>query len=230
MGSIHNSRITVLMSVCELQKIGPRVDGPTLDIYVIDNPEPIVMHRALIAASSKFFEAVLNGHWKESEGIVRIPYAEKIGLENDLACEGRGYCRSVQLDRLTELYVLEDVLIDIRFKNRVIDGFIHYFRSNNRYPTTLAKYIYGKTFEGSPMRRLLVDFYGHRRLFSSNTDNDPTFSDNDFDMAPREFLVDLLQRIGGKQDLPEFKARLPWTADKCGNYHEHNDEQSFCRS
>lgn len=119
-------------------------------------------------------------------------------------------------------FKLGDKLLDITFKNAVIDAMIESFKIHGQFPRSQAKYIYKALPESSAYRRLYLDVWawvGGGAWYKPG---------GDIDHAPRQFFVDLAKRqheIGERKYGQEED--MPWISDPC-QYHEHPEGTPKC--
>ncbi|OAF99708.1 uncharacterized protein CC84DRAFT_1169223 [Paraphaeosphaeria sporulosa] len=90
---------------------------------------------------------------------------------------------------LSKLYVLGEYLMDVIFKNAIIEAIIAISIKEKYCPIGEAvRIIYEGTSAGSPARRLMTDFC------ASNANDDPSWTD-EFQNCPHEFLVDTMKAL-----------------------------------
>jgi hypothetical protein len=113
---------------------------------------------------------------------------------------------------LAKVYVLGEELMDVKFKNDVLDTIIATATEACYYPIGEAvAIIYEGTTTSSPGRRLMVDFLVEIAEDSSRMD--------EFDNCPKEFLVDAMKALVTRR---KRLNRQPWEAD-CRPYHEKEE-------
>ena len=158
--------------------------------------ESFVVHKELVCHYSSFFRSATQGRWLEAQtGVVEllddIPeivalfqtwlYAQKLELD-----EGqRKTCRL-----LVEIFIFGDKMGAPGFQNAAIDELSQ--RSMNVYPVpgaTIVKRVYDGTMPGSPLRKLLVDFFPWGPWGTSS------FTVEFMESYPQRFLAELVQRL-----------------------------------
>ena len=129
---------------------------------------------------------------------------------------------------LVDLYLLADKLMDPATANMAIDKLISVCEVRDSYPSpALISYVYGSTTVGSPLRRLIRDWYV---LTVSNSWVDG-ISQRDY---PHDFLKDLVYEIHILQrDNPMKRVRKVFAAEKLADrrtkdhYHQKVDKISL---
>ncbi|KAL5434874.1 hypothetical protein PMIN07_007341 [Paraphaeosphaeria minitans] len=122
---------------------------------------------------------------------------------------------------LADAFVFGERIVDIEFKNDVMDsiivqatgardGKIHLPGSSS------MNRIFSGTVGGSPARRLMVDF------FVDGVHDADGFWEHDVDLYSEEVLRDMLKGMREKRRLAD---RCPWKND-CANYHEEEVVES----
>lgn len=205
----------------------------------------IYVHENLLRSHSPFFEAALSKTWREGkDGRIKLPNDEPALLEVYIQFL---YCGQVSVSpvrtaaalrykeheseyfTLAELYTLGERLMDIKFKNEVINDM--FFRvyplpssiEPQRPVASAVDMIYRGTTAGSPARRLMVDIYfwkGKAEWMLGRPEDNNT-----------EFLTDLTalllrrtdrrsKRVIGDGDSDPFDEAL-----RCEDYHENEAEQ-----
>jgi hypothetical protein len=90
---------------------------------------------------------------------------------------------------LAKLYVLGEELMDVKFKNMIVGTIVAVSTKSRWSPIGEAvSIIYEGTSEGSPARRLVVNYCAH------NGQNNPSWTD-EFKNCPYEFLVDAMKAM-----------------------------------
>ncbi|KAL1627159.1 hypothetical protein SLS56_006582 [Neofusicoccum ribis] len=194
---------------------------------------PLIVHRELICAASPFFKAAFEGDQNNQDGIVTLhqdqydrdaveTYLKWLYTNQILSPSGDDEFRY-----LIDAYLTGDKFGDTAFKNAVLDEIIERCSQQNEYPTDIAEYIWSNTAEGSPLRRLYIDFYAWV------SDSDFYAMDDggsDVLVAPREFLRDVLCRMSEVRNRCRFPGAYiyPWVMNRC-QYHEHGGGDC-CRS
>ncbi|KAF1950253.1 hypothetical protein CC80DRAFT_598275 [Byssothecium circinans] len=166
------------------------------------------VHEGLLVKRSGFFKAALDGHWKESdEKTIRLPedHPDVFGLYVAMIYMGRLYVLPSESDtyggqhELCELYILADKLQDISSKNLVVDALLVHARRARICLSSIEtlKFVYGNTPDGSLLRELLVDAFVDLM--------DDTWSDEEIDDLPKEFLADLSNGLLRRRSKPKKK-------------------------
>jgi len=190
------------------------------------------VHDSIIQASSKFFDNAMKGGWKESEER-RVKLfdddANTFSLYQDwLYSHQISTCKDVggregneEYIELCKAYCLGEKLMDDNFKNAVVDAIIHKNATkasdgHHWYPVGKAiRYAYDGTPAGSPLRKLLVDFYAYQAVEGWLSDY------TSVEEVPKEFLYDVT--------IATFRARgcinvsFPWGDSRQvkTRYHTH---------
>ncbi|KAJ4365564.1 hypothetical protein N0V83_008184 [Neocucurbitaria cava] len=187
------------------------------------------VHEALLRKSSLFFDNAMKPEWAASKLDPRDvdltdedPEVFKVYLHwlymrtlptvhRDLNLRGQKH----EFDQLSNCYILGEKLMDVRFKNAILDGVVD---AMNNTPFCTGKMpgeasiniIYSGTSEGSPARRLLVDIwvmYAGENWIKHLTDK-----------LPHEFVLEfsralLKDKCNGKKDTRRWRTRME-------DYHE----------
>jgi hypothetical protein len=163
--------------------------------------DAINVHRGVLSQTSKFFAKATKGEWCE---LRKDP--DTITLKGDDLKVVKAYVRWLYRQEpplpllgnkvvgnafifLAKAYVFGEKVMDTAFKNTIIDCTVANVVESNSFPGSRAmNIIYGGTPDGSPARRLIVDFYAYAAYVTSETDvwakNIRNFS--------KELLVDVL--------------------------------------
>ncbi|KAM0459399.1 hypothetical protein ACHAPV_005586 [Trichoderma viride] len=148
-------------------------------------------------------------------------YFEKLPVQND----SPGLEGNIEYVQLAKAYVLGEMLLDISFKNAVLDAILIKSRSkasdgHRWFPVGPAiRCIYEGTLESSAARRLLVDMYtyhGYGEWLTQWASKDD---------LPKQFLLDLAIATLAKRPRP--LASLAPKAGAC-EYHEHLPNSNSC--
>ncbi|KAL7936955.1 hypothetical protein V8C35DRAFT_332213 [Trichoderma chlorosporum] len=216
----------------------PDLQGRVLTIEVGSaNPKTFHVHKNLICHTSVYFETALKDHWQTSpsepvalkeedpeifEVYVHWLYFGTLPVQNDKP----GLEGNAEYVQLAKAYVLGDFLVDVNFKNAVMDTMFiksHSMASDGRRPHPagpVIRYIYEKTPESSPPRRFLVDLFAY---FGKAKWLEPKWISEDD--LPEQFIRDLLTAM--------FKHRRPPSEykdsemKKC-QYHELVPDSDNC--
>jgi hypothetical protein len=131
--------------------------------------QPFVVYKDVICASSKFFEAACSKRWIEGQKKqVRLPEVEPEHFQSYLAwlCSGKHPPPAsksdphdvidAELDVAVELYLLGDILDDIRFRNKMMESLVCNDRGRVPHTDTLRK-VWKRTPPASPLRKMYVE-------------------------------------------------------------------------
>ncbi|ORY12758.1 hypothetical protein BCR34DRAFT_600443 [Clohesyomyces aquaticus] len=171
-----------------------------LDAYIF------TFHQGVLSSSSEFFKAALKPEWVE-----RRSEPENIELEHANLGAFKLYVHWLYggvipmptesnsedtYRRLAYAYVLGEEIMDIKFKNTVLDAFRAASIKFGCFPIgepvailTCNQIMHDGTPANSPDRHLFVDFAAHVAWDETGGRND------DFDMYPKEFLVDVIKAM-----------------------------------
>jgi hypothetical protein len=150
-------------------------------VSVLIGPEEVsyTVHEHFICAKSKFFWAACREQWiggtESPNRVIRLPNARPgtfryylnwvytsdvvIEIEDD-ACGPNGiFRRAIEQDRLIKLYVLGDVLDDLRLRNRVLKDLLNI--NETPFPRSVT-WAYEHTPTTSNLRGVLVRLACHR--------------------------------------------------------------------
>lgn len=194
------------------------------------------VHKPLLIVQSDFFEAALQSVWQEGQnGIVDLPASEPAAFNAFVQFVYTGAIFSQvttdqqhsfvanigcdpEWEHLARCYVLGETLLAANFKDAVITAIIEKSTATATFPSGLAKYVYANTYDGSKLRRLIVDFHvdcsAACLLKDGNTCEDKVHGGKDF-------LADVLARVlEAPEKLHDKEKILPWVENPC-QYHEH---------
>lgn len=198
-------------------------------------------HAGLLSQHSDFFQACLRNGWKEAEErIVRLPdlpdesatafetfqsflYTGKVhtamtGEENEPGNDR-------EWARLTNAWILGEVLLSVSFKDAVLDAIVHKMNNTSRHPISMYRSVYKWSPTGCPARKLMVDIAVHRW-------NESAMSKSASE-SEQVYLAPFYQSISVA--LLEWKLH-PETASKFDDpsklkgtciYHEHGDKPCY---
>lgn len=171
-----------------------------LTVTVGTNGTTYPIHQSLVCASSKFFRSAVKPEWTSSKADPRaVDLSEEVPGTFEIyvhwlyfktlptvRMEPKANIASEYKD-LARCYVLGEKLIDIEFKNAVLDSFADAMADQllkeHRFPGVQEiNIIYKGTMEDSPARELLVDIWAHHSLESWNIL---------LELLPAEFILDL---------------------------------------
>lgn len=138
-----------------------------------------------------------------------------------------------QMDALVKLYLIADKLQDLTTVNIAIDEIVRFSHSTQRNPYhSTIRIAYEATTHGSPLRRLIRDFF----VFETMEYLAPRIHAENLPLDfYRDVAVELLRRKSLDEEGPLSKTYDPNTVrencrlDKC-YYHQHNDKCPRCVS
>lgn len=214
----------------------------TISVVVGKNSsDPFNVHESLLVSSSEFFKAALSADWKEDRlevlhlsclkpvnfqiyldwlygsGDVDIDLVVTASLADfGVPAPGEGDLRVV--DRLCELWILGDYLLDNAFKNAVIKTILCLGVTNSRMilPNTVQRIVDG-TLTDSGLCRWLLD-----HLASVLTPNDLEKIEH---ILPQKVLLPLLKRmISGRRCPPMAGNSCHPQVSHCQKYYEKSRE------
>jgi hypothetical protein len=178
-----------------------------------DQLQTFDVHEDIITARSPFFKKAMSGDWKEAQDrLVKLPddnpaifqlyvhllYTNMLAVVPDPLPPN--YTGSNEHVKLAKLYVLAEKLQDIDTKNTVLEAMLlatRQTRSDGKcyYPGNgPICLIYAGTVPGSPMRKLLVDFYTYQAEANWLSESDETW--------PTEFTHELAIKLLDKREAP----------------------------
>lgn len=127
--------------------------------------QQFTVHRHLVCANSKFFEAACSKLWAEGkENLVRLPevkvdvfqaylvwvYTGKVAVNREVPRR--------QLRAIIDLYLLGDVLDDLLLRNAAVRSLVINIPIWNVIPSiNLVNHVWASTPTKSPLRRVIVD-------------------------------------------------------------------------
>ena len=172
--------------------------GPVVTIVIGEKKVKIVVHKAILVESSKFFKKVVKPEWgaiRPDPGIIEL---EHMDLEIFKLYVNWVYFGTIKLSKedindvytaLAKAYVLGEELMDVKFKNDVLDTIIDVLWKLDDWPFgEPVAIIYNGTTETSPARRLMVDVCAYYiSIHSSRT--------QEFKNCPKDFLLDAMKAL-----------------------------------
>lgn len=185
--------------------------GPSEQVFTV--------HKEVICANSKFFRAACSERWIEGkEKKIKLPdveaslfrcylvwvYGAKIDVERftneeiDNLSGGVG----VLVAKYLELYILGDVLDDVRLRNKVLQTLVLDTKTA-LYPQTVAR-VWEKTPDNSPVRRMFVD----RAVLRTSCKYFSAYMTEYPESFVQQVAVALLQEVP-TQNREIFTAKLP---------------------
>jgi hypothetical protein len=142
-------------------------------VIVLVGPEeqPFSVYKDIICASSKFFKAACSERWIEGkEKKVRLPEVKPSVFQGYIAwlCSGHYQMQASRGDPLDvinatttamiEMYILGDVLDDIRFRNKMMERLVSRNLGCCPQITTICM-LWERTTTMSPLRKMHVKVY-----------------------------------------------------------------------
>lgn len=179
----------------------------------------ITIHKSILASTSKFFSKALRSEWSDLRANPNTIELSHLTMDTFTVYTHWLYSRTLALPTdgkdhqaypfLAKAYVLGEELMDVAFKNDVLDTMIAIVSECRIYPAGETVHtIYENTPPASPARRLLVDFVAAA--------GDPTWI-GWIDKWPREFLVDATKALLVRRS--STGVGTPWL-DSSRIYHE----------
>lgn len=153
--------------------------------------QEFTVHRHLVCANSKFFEAACSKLWAEGkEKIVRLPEVKVDAFQAYLVWvyTGKvvfnGEAPRHKLRAIIDLYLLGDVLDDLLLRNTAMRSLVIHIPGWSVIPSVgLVNHIWASTPAGSPLRRVIIDIIV-KRVGRANLEHCVTVD------HPAEFLHD----------------------------------------
>ncbi|KAI9661303.1 MAG: hypothetical protein M1821_009630 [Bathelium mastoideum] len=211
--------------------VGAEFMSEIVEVKVGNSTKPFHVHQSKLCSNSEYFKAALNNNWQKSESLhAELPeddgevfgvyvnwlYSRKVEAFRGLDV---GWSKSYEI--LIEAFILGDKLLDIDFKDAVVDAIVHLTMkpdANGTWaipPGKNVSRLYERTLKGSKARRMMVDLHvmsATPRMFDSEEMKDEYCFD---------FVVELLRAMFEESRDPQGKANtlLRWR-NQC-QYHEH---------
>ncbi|KAF2177423.1 hypothetical protein K469DRAFT_677454 [Zopfia rhizophila CBS 207.26] len=207
-----------------------KLDGKMIEVVVgsEEDKESFHVHEALICDRSEFFRNAMKPEWastRPAPRVIELPdddmaafdlyvqwlYSKKLPIIPD----EKGSSPYDEYQTLAHAYVLGEELMDIDFKNAVMDSYVLYARGSSQtkryYPTNEdIRILYEGTRESSPIRQFLVDIWTYRGK------HEWVKSDPDL---PKDFLMDVTTALLKVRTALETQSR-PWK-NSHEQYYEH---------
>ncbi len=195
-------------------------------VHILVGPEKEIfkVHRQILCNTSSYFDAALNGNFKEAkQGRVEM-------LEDDVNTFKNFqywlYSREIHVEEGNEIYESNnnkqwDMLIDLfifgeargipGLQNAAIDGLIDEMHAKNELRVAAIRRIYENTPENSPLRRLYVDIVHSSAYLDRDLEHGAWFAKKEYSVYKKEFLFDLAaaycQRVNGEiEKIKDFTA------------------------
>ena len=150
------------------------------------------MHKRLLCETSSFFEAALNGNFKESK-TQTIEMAEDDAdvfhcfqywaYTGAIEQEPRDHS-AISWHTLIDLYIFAEVRCIPALQNSAMNVLIRKHESSSRAPIEEYRYIYENTANSSPLRKFVATWAAHRGSLSKDWFFDRT-------VFPLDFVIDL---------------------------------------
>jgi hypothetical protein len=162
----------------------------TTSILVGTEEKRFIIHNAFICPRSKFFRAACSERCSESK-IIRLPEVSADDFRlyahwvyNSTIDVGVEDVEETQ-DNCLRMYILGDVLDDYRLRNAAMELLIDSLTSTTQPSPETVWDVYERTPEGSPLRKLLVDW----RIGSGEGERDKFAVE--VELYPAEFVQEL---------------------------------------
>lgn len=146
----------------------------TITVLVGDKEKRFTVHKDVICVKSKFFRAACSKRWREGqEKIVRLPevrsasifqlymdwtYGNESGLFKETYFDSTTLAASDVVDRLIGLYLLGDVLDDVKLRNYTLRLMTAVIKGSRflLHPMQCHR-VWRRTVPNSPLRKYVVD-------------------------------------------------------------------------
>lgn len=174
---------------------------PLITVKVGEGGATFRVYESVLCSSSEFFKAKKKPEWSKPDTAVDLTdqsdeafnlyvnwlYTKNIPTATTLSQTNED--NEAEWKLLTASYVLGDVIIDVMFKDTIIDALQAKVKSTSGHTLwpcggEIIQVIYDSTLEGSPLRRFIVQVYayhaGQVELASA------------LESAPKEFFYDIL--------------------------------------
>lgn len=179
------------------------------------------MPRDLLRSSSEFFRKATKPEWIE----LRVD-ALRVEFEPDLFKAYIHWLHLATVPRqsdgidyldypyLAKLYVMGEELMDVKFKNAIVDTIVAISIKHTWCPIGEAvSIIYAGTSESSKARRLMVDYC----VNNANSDSSWT---NEFQNCPKDFLAEVMKEMVKSRVKPVDSQKGFPRLDDLRSYHE----------
>lgn len=188
--------------------------------------EDFVVHETAIRRHSPYFEAALNKPiFKEAlEHLVPLSYHDPESFKlylgwiysheiNISSLDNKDTAKAVG-DSLIRAYILGDFLLDLDFKDAIIDAVNEVQEEADGYLRACLPLAYAHTAEKSPLRRIIID-----RMVYTKRDSPANFiaRERADDFLDREILLDPMEAVVLMSDTP---TPPPYHTHPC-HYHCH---------
>ncbi|KAK4695923.1 hypothetical protein P7C71_g1920, partial [Lecanoromycetidae sp. Uapishka_2] len=185
--------------VTEHVKKKPRINCDSFDnmVVIIVGKDSIAfnMHRGMLCNVAPYFKAAFDGRFNEAKSKVLVLSEDdpevfkrfQLWVYTDKVLEKGEAYGDISWTTLIELYVFGSIRGITDLQNAVVDILIDKSKSDNEVPTGDLQYIYNNTPEGSPLRRLLIDWTVFKGVLTSES----WFSEDLRCVYPADFLFDV---------------------------------------
>lgn len=211
------------------------ISDVVIDVCIGESEQTFSVRRKLLCSSSEYFQAKLKPEWSQPGAVVQVPYDSEqafkiynwLHTKPILAAAGfseNHYDNKVEWKTLAHAYALGDALIDIAFKDNIMDALGSKLRSASgdtfwKSAGEFIEIVYALP-DSCPLQRFLLDIYkdvaGKERMVAL------------IDEAPIEFFCDLA--IAGKSEserpLDQFEIQtIGYEGCMLNSYHSHRDPE-----
>ncbi|OCL08417.1 hypothetical protein AOQ84DRAFT_293161, partial [Glonium stellatum] len=195
--------------------------GDTIEVIVGEAQSVFHVHEELVCAHSDFFKTAIKPEWAESyPKVIHLPEDDPVAFlcyMQWLYCKQLPTSKDDECRQLARAYALGEKLLDIDFKNDVIDAMVAkasiFVDGIMKFPGSDAiEVLYYGTPESSPARRLFIEFWTFVGKEEWMTDQPP----------PYEFLIDLSKSLLRQRPRPH--GDRPWIGFP-ELYHVKTDKQ-----
>ncbi|GME35465.1 BTB/POZ domain containing protein [Neofusicoccum parvum] len=208
--------------------LGPSsLKSKIISVAVGGQTEPFLIHQDILCASSPFFRNACNGGWKESEeGFVTLPshspetfevYVQWLYFGNMFVEDQKDDYENLDWDIFIDAYILGDKLLDVDFRNALIDLAIRVEVHFDQIPHNHAKAAYSGLPESDPYCRLYVDMHTWEIASSWYSD----VNNKDATDAPMEFFRDVAKTAAENRKSIGSSEDGPWVTDPGRYHHRH---------
>lgn len=201
------------------------LSGPIIKLIVGANKTELFVHRSILTSSSEFFRNATKPEWQDLRAEPNTLNLADTDVEELSAYVHWLYFGTLPAEKspkrgevldnidfpcLARAYVLGEELMDIKFKNSVLDSIMAVSEEFGWSPTgETANIIFRGTPANSPARKLVVDVVAHRAFDSDNWNEE-------LQLCDREFLLEALREMSAVR--PHLTRKL-WSENR-HKYHE----------
>jgi len=166
-----------------------------VDIKVGPEKRLFKLHKQLLCDASPYFEAALNGQFKESNDQTIEMQDEAVSMFERFQLwiysgniRGiRETLKDISWEILVKLYIFGEARQMPLLQNHAVQSLIFKSHNENLIPCACLSLVYDNTLENSTLRRLFIDWYVHRAILSDTHCFTPGFRK----FFPKDFLFDL---------------------------------------